>query len=299
MWDMAALRSAGSAPACASQDIHQGGVAGADSLTSPRPFGAEFLASSALAKAVASQAQSEVADTCGSGIAAGIASRRRYVHMRKPLLLAATAAATATLVLGPAAGALAAPVHDVLTVAKVGGPNVKVNAVLQAGLKAKTVLVFAAVTGTPISLKCTTSTITSKVTANPAKPGTAVQSLTKETVAGCKANTTLVKSVTVTVTKLPNKVTVSDATGFPVTVFGPSASLKIVTTIIGTITCKYSAKTIKGHASNTGSLISFSKQVFNRATGSNANCPTKGALTATYGPVVDLSVVGHPHVFVN
>jgi hypothetical protein len=219
--------------------------------------------------------------------------------MRKPLLLAATAAATAMLVLAPAAAALAAPAHDVLTTGKVGGPNVKVKAVLQASLKARTVLVFSSVTGTAITLKCTKSTITSKVTVNPARPGTAVQSLTGETVTGCKANTTLVKSVTVTVTKLPNKVTTSDAKGNPVTVFGPSATLKIVTTVIGTITCHYSAKTIKGNASNTGSLISFSKQVFNRAAGSNTNCPTKGALTATYGPVVDLSVAGHPHVFVN
>ena len=55
----------------------------------------------------------------------------------------------------------------------------------------------------------------------------------------------------------------------------------------------------KGHASNTGSLISFSKQVFTRAAGSNGFCPPTGALTVTYGPVVDLSVTGHPHVFVN
>jgi hypothetical protein len=219
--------------------------------------------------------------------------------MRKSMLLAGTAAATAMLVLGPTASALAAPTHDVLTTVKVGGPNVKVKDVLQAGLKAKTVLVFSSVSGTAISLKCTKSTITSKVTTNPRRPGTAVQSLTGDTVTGCKANTTLVKSVTVTVTKLPNKITTSDAKGNPVTVFGPSARLKIVTTIIGTITCNYSAKTIKGHASNTGSLISFSKQVFNRAAGSNSNCPAKGALTVTYGPVVDLSVKGHPHVFVN
>jgi hypothetical protein len=213
--------------------------------------------------------------------------------------MAVASAATGMLVLAPGAGALAAPVHDVLTTVKVGGPNVKVKDVLQSSLKPRTVLVFASVSGTPISLKCTKSTITSKVTANPARPGTAVQSLTRETVTGCKASTTLVRSVTVTVTKLPNKVTTSDARGNPVTVFGPSATLKIVTTVIGTITCKYSAKTIKGHASNAGSLISFSKQVFTRATGSNGACPAKGALTVTYGPVVDLSVTGHPHVFVN
>jgi hypothetical protein len=219
--------------------------------------------------------------------------------MRKSLLLTATAAATAMLVLAPAAGALAAPVHDVLTTGKVGGANVKVKDVLQAGLKAKTVLVFSSVSGTAISLKCAKSTITSKVTANPARPGTAVQSLTGETVTGCKASTTLVRSVTVTVTKLPNRTTIGDARGNPVTVFGPSATLKIVTTVVGTLTCKYTATKISGKASNTGSLISFSKQVFTRAAGSNGFCPAKGALTATYGPVLDLSVRGHPHVFVN
>lgn len=218
--------------------------------------------------------------------------------MRKSLLLAATAAASAMLVLAPAAGALAAPAHDVLTTVKVGGPNVKVGAVLSSSLKAGTVLVFSS---TIANLKCTKSTVTSKVTANPARPGAAAESITAETVSGCKAvNPPVpVTSVTVTVTKLPYRSTVSDATGFPVTVFGPSATIKIVTTRFGTIICKYSARTIKGKASNTGSLISFSKQVFTRATGSNGACPATGALTVTYGPVVDLSVTGHPHVFVN
>jgi hypothetical protein len=224
--------------------------------------------------------------------------------MRKSLLLAATLAASATLVLAPAGAALAATPHDVLTVVKVGGPNVKVKAVLQSSLKPRTVLTFSQVgVAHPITLTCTKSTIMSKVTVNPARPGTAVQSLFKETVTGCKANTTLVQSVTVTVTKLPNKVTVSDAKGFPVTVFGPSATLRIVpapSTKIKPFICNFAARTIKGNASNTGSTISFSKQIFNRAAGSNTLlCPVKGALTVTYGPVIDLTVVGHPRVFVN
>jgi hypothetical protein len=212
--------------------------------------------------------------------------------------MAAASAATAMLVLAPAAGALAAPVHDVLTTVKVGGPNVKVGAVLRSGLKVGTALTFSS---TIANLRCTKSTVTSKVTANPARPGTATESVTAETVSGCKAvrPPVAVTSVTVTVTKLPYRSTVSDARGFPVTVFGPSATIKIVTTMFGTITCKYSARTIKGKASNTGSLISFSNQVFNKAAGSNRACPAKGALTVTYGPVVDLSVTGHPHVFVN
>jgi hypothetical protein len=225
--------------------------------------------------------------------------------MRKSLLLAATLAASAMLVLAPAGSALAAGKTDVLTTVKVGGPNVKVKDVLQSSLKPRTVLVFAQVgVARPISLKCAKSTITSKVTANPVKPGTAVESVTGDTVTACKANTPLVVSVTVTATKLPYKSTVSDARGFPVTVFAPAATLHIVpapSTKIKPFNCNYSAKTIKGNASNTGSLISFSKQIFNLvAAGSNTIlCPKTGALTVTYGPVVDLSVARHPHVFVN
>jgi len=224
--------------------------------------------------------------------------------MRKSLFLAATLAASAMLVLAPAGAALAVGKTDVLTTVKVGGPNVKANNVLQTGLKARTVLTFSQVgVAHPISLKCTKSTITSKVAANPPKPSTAVELVTGETVTGCKANTTLVQSVTVTATHLPYKVTVSDAKGFPVTVFGPTAVLKIVpapSTKIKPFSCTYFAKTIKGNFSNSGSLTSFSKQVFTLVKkGSGIFCPAKGALTATYGPVVDLSVVHHPHVFVN
>jgi hypothetical protein len=223
--------------------------------------------------------------------------------MRKSLLLAATLAASAMLVLAPAGSALAAGKTDVLTTVKVGGPNVKARDVLQSSLKARTVLTFSQVgVAHPISLTCTKSTITSKVTANPPKPGTAVELITGETVTGCKANTALVVSVTVTVTRLPNKVTTSDAKGFPVTVFGPSATLKIVpapSTKLKPFNCFFAAKTIKGNASNTGSLISFKKQLFTLQKGSGIFCPKSGALTVTYGPVVDLSVVHHPHVFVN
>jgi hypothetical protein len=217
--------------------------------------------------------------------------------MRKPLLLAATAATTAVLVMSPLATAFAAT-HDVLSTGKVGGPNVKVGAVLTAGLKTGTVLTFSSTLAT---LKCTKSTVTSKVTANPGRPGTATESLTAETVSGCKAlNPPVpVTSVTVTVTKLPYRSTVSDAKGDPVTVSGPSATIKIVTAHSGTFTCKYSATKIRGSASNTGSLISFSKQAFSKAAGSNLVCPATGTLTVTYGPVVDTSVAGHPHVFVN
>ena len=49
------------------------------------------------------------------------------------------------------------------------------------------------------------------------------------------------------------------------------------------------------HASQT---ITFSKQVFRLQSGVNA-CPKKGTFTAAFGPVLDTSVHGRPHVFVN
>jgi hypothetical protein len=103
-----------------------------------------------------------------------------------------------------------------------------------------------------------------------------------------------VLSITV---RVPDRTTISDARGHPVTVFRPSATIKLSTTI-GPLTCSYSARRISGHFSNVGSLVSFSRQVLNRSGGSTL-CPARGALTATYGPVVDMSVIGHPHVFVN
>lgn len=217
--------------------------------------------------------------------------------MRKSLLMAATAAASAMLALAPAAEALAAPApHHVLTIRRVGGPNVAVRSVLQAGLKPRTVLTFSQVGGT-LKITCARSTFTSRVVANPARPGAAVLALTRQTFAGCRANTTLVHRVQSITVKVPDRTTISDARGFPVTVFGPSATIKL-STIAGNITCSYSARRIVGHASNVGSLIRFLRQVLHRSGGSTL-CPARGALTATYGPVVDMSVLGHPHVFVN
>ena len=218
--------------------------------------------------------------------------------MRKALLLAATAATTAMLVLAPTASAFAAT-HDVLTTGKVGGPNVKVGAVLQARLKVGTTVTFTQVGGT-VSLKCTMSTVTTKVTVNPARPGTAGLSLTAQTFGGCTIKVPGVpgvKVVSITDNKRPYRTTISDAKGFPATVFGPNTTLKLK---LGTATfsCTYKATKISGHASNTGSVISFSKQVLSKSAGFSA-CPAKGAFSATYGPVVDISVTGHPHVFVN
>jgi hypothetical protein len=219
-------------------------------------------------------------------------------------ILALTAAAATLLPLSMLTTASAAPAakHDVLTTGKVGGANVKVKDVLQASLAAKAKVVFK--DGSTI-LTCTKSTFTVKVTKNPAAKSTAHESLTGQTFSKCKASgpfAGFVKKVTVTLGKGPFNVTASDAKGNPVTVLKPSSKVVVVTNVVGTLTCFYSAKAITGSASNKHQTVSFSKQKLTLASGSSKSCSTlsKTALfSATYGPVVDTSVKGKPHVFVN
>jgi len=215
--------------------------------------------------------------------------------MRKGVLLVTTAA-TAMLAVLPMAAASAATV-DVLTTGKVGGPNVAVGAVLTAPLKAGTKATFVS-PGTTTGVTCAKSTVTDKVTKNPAKPGTATESLTKQTFSSCTTNITGASSVkSVTVLKLPYATTLSDAKGDPITVSKLSTKISL-NTVLGLVTCTYTAAKIHGNASNTGNVNSFKNQAFTLSSGSSA-CPAKGSFTATFGPLKDTSVSGSPAVFVN
>lgn len=213
--------------------------------------------------------------------------------MRKGVLTAA--AATAMLAAFPVAASAAT--HHVLTTKKVGGANVAVGATLKASLKSGTKATFYE-PGTKTGVTCSKSSFTSKVTKNPAAPGTATESLTAQTLGGCKTNingATSVKSVKVL--KLPYTATVSDSAGDPVTVSKLSTKLTLKT-VIGVVSCTYGAASIKGKASNTGNLITFKNQVFTLSSGSSA-CPASGDFSATFGPVKDTSASGSPAVFVN
>jgi hypothetical protein len=214
--------------------------------------------------------------------------------MRK-FILAAIGAAAAIVVMTPMA-ASAATTH-VLTITKVGGTSVAVGAKLAASLKSGTDATFYS-PGTTTGLKCAKSTFSEKVTTNPAKPGTADTSTTAQTFSSCTSNVSGVTSVTsVTAEKLPYKTTISDATGHPVTVAAPSATIDL-NTEVGAVTCTYSATKIKGVASNTASTVTFKNQTLTFKSGSSL-CPASGDFSATYGPVKDTSVTGDPHVFVN
>lgn len=215
------------------------------------------------------------------------------MYKRVFLTMATTAAMLAVL---PIAAASAATPH-VLTTGKVGGTAVAVGATLKAPLKTGTKATFVS-PGTTTGVTCATASVTDKVTKNPLKPGTATESLTAQTFGSCTTNipgATSVKSVTVL--NLPYATTVSDATGFPITVSKTSTKLSL-NTILGLVTCTYALATLHGNASNTGSLNSFKNQVFSLSSGPAA-CPAKGSFSASFGPLKDTSVTGSPNVFVN
>ena len=218
--------------------------------------------------------------------------------MRKSLSLAAVAAASSALLLVPATSAFAA--GHVLTIGKTGGTAVKVGAVLKAGLAKGKTATFSL--GSE-KLTCKVATFAAKVTTNPAKPGTAKESLTSQTFSKCATNVTGITVKSIKANNLPYKVSVSDASGGPVTITGTSSSEPVKLTVKAaagttTVTCAYTAKTVKGNASNTGNTITFSKQKFTKASGS-ALCPASANFAAVFGPVKDTSVTGSPKVFVN
>jgi hypothetical protein len=214
--------------------------------------------------------------------------------MRKLLLPAAAAAITLAVL--PMMAASAAT-HSVLTISKVGGPNVKVGAILKASLAGTNKAVFS--TGTGKNVTCKKVTFTDKVTKNPAKPGTAMEKLTNQTFARCTeagiSGATGVKSVKLN--KLPYTTTIKDSKGDPVTVFGTNTTITLNTSL-GPLSCTYKAKTTTGHASNATQTISFSGQKFSLLSGPG-ECPKSGTFSAKFGPVRDTSVKGSPHVFVN
>lgn len=219
--------------------------------------------------------------------------------MRKSLSLAAVAAASSAILLLPATSAFAA--GHVLTINKTGGTAVAVGAVLKSGLATGKVATFSL--GTE-KLTCKVATFAATVKTNPAKPGAATESLTAQTFSKCTTNQTGITVNSIKANNLPYKVSVSDASGLPVTVKGSSSTKPIKLTVVAsgggiTVKCTYTAKTLKGTSSNTGSTVTFSKQKFTLASGQNVLCPSGANFAAIFGPVKDTSVTGSPKVFVN
>jgi hypothetical protein len=220
--------------------------------------------------------------------------------MRRHLYLG-IAAATALVALPTASASAATP--DVLTYGSVGGGNVAVGDVLTAGLASGTTATFYSSTTGTSGVSCTASSFGATVTANPAAPGTVTESLTSQTFSGCTTNvvgTTGVQSITVN--NLPYTVSVSDASGDPVTVSGTSSSpiktTVVLGTILGTITCVYTGPSFTGSASATASSLSFTNQTFTLQSGSSL-CFSTAYFSANYAPIADSGQTGSPSVYVN
>ncbi|CAM5687775.1 Tat pathway signal sequence domain protein [Streptomyces purpurascens] len=203
--------------------------------------------------------------------------------MRTRTLLALTAAVAA---LGLAAPASAA---DTPVLTTTDGAAVAVGDVLDASLASGTAATFySSATGTS-GISCTSSAFSAKVTANPAAPGTATESLASHTfdTSGCTANVVGVLGVSgVTVDNLPYTTSVSSDGAVSVT---PGASTAIQSTVklrtlLGTITCVYQAPSLTGTASNADHSISFTNQQFTKTSGSSL-CFSNAFFTAKYAPV--------------
>jgi hypothetical protein len=222
--------------------------------------------------------------------------------MHKAFLLT-TAAAAIGLALLPMSVATAAPAatHDVLTYGKVGGTNVPVGSILTAGIAKGAKVTFLEGAKSNMGIVCKSSTLTVKVVKNPAKPGTATESETKQTFAKCSAQNLEGQEVlgvnSVTILKAPYKATISDSKGDPTVVYNVKTLLNLKGTI-GNIKCEYGASKVKGSASDSGQELKVTNQVFTKSSGPST-CPHSGDLSGAFGPVVDTSIKSHPHIFLN
>jgi hypothetical protein len=199
----------------------------------------------------------------------------RYVIVSAALLIAAPTALAST------ADAATTPV---LTYGSTGGTAVASGDVLQAGLGTSPATLYSSAT-------------------DPTAPGTATESLTGQTFGSCTPNILGVSSVSsVTVNDLPFNASINDSDDV-VTISEASSSAPLETTVVlstllGTVTCVYTASSITGTASNTAQTITFTNQKFTLSTGPGT-CFSAGFFSASYGPVLDTTVSGSPKVFVN
>ncbi|MGW2251139.1 Tat pathway signal sequence domain protein [Kitasatospora sp. NPDC001660] len=223
------------------------------------------------------------------------------MRIRRTLGTAALAAlAFAATAVAPAQ----ADATAVLTTGSLGGPAAAVGDVLNASLAPGTTANFYDSATSTNGISCTSSSFSSTVTANPAAPGNAVESLNTQTFDGCSSSVLGVTGVqSISVDNLAYTNTVGDGAGSPVTLApgaaGPMQTTVVLNTILGSVTCVYQqATSISGTTSNSDTSISFAAQPFNLSSGSGL-CFQTGYFTASYGPVTDTSVAGSPAIYVN
>lgn len=219
---------------------------------------------------------------------------------------AAVSVVSAVLLTAPPAAASSdtATATSVLTTGSAGGVAVASGDVLTAPLVTGTYATMYSSASSTSGVKCAVSQFTATVLTNPAAPGTATEKLTAQTFGTCTSNVSGVTGVqSITLDNLPYGTTVSDTAGNPLTITagsaGPVQTTLILNTLLGTITCKYTAPSgLSGSANNTSQSINFVNQPFGKVSGPSL-CFTTGYFSAAYGPVTDTTQSGAPKVFVN
>lgn len=193
------------------------------------------------------------------------------------LTAAVAAALVTTMIVGPAYATSA-----VLTSGSLGGPAT--SGTIHAWLKSGTVATFYE-PGTTTGVTCTNSHITADITSNPTAPGTAILSNITITFSGCTENITGATGVkSVSITNGPYSGSVSSSGS--VAVNGPINAQVVLNTLLGAITCTYTASSVTGTGSNADNSIAFVNQRFTKVTGPST-CFSSIDFFATYGPVTD------------
>ncbi|GAA3895313.1 hypothetical protein GCM10022244_01470 [Streptomyces gulbargensis] len=217
------------------------------------------------------------------------------MHQRA-LLATVGLAVAATLATATQAGASG----SVLTTGSSSGPSVAVGDVLTASLVSGTKARIATTQGGTSGITCSSSGFSATVTGNPAAPGTATETLTAHTLSTCTTNITGATGVqSITVNNLPYNTAVTSGGSLSVTAgsAGPIQTTLKIGTILGPITCVYRATGLTAAPSNTDNSLTFTDQLFTKASGPGT-CPANGYFSAKYGPVVD-TTQGGAAVFVN
>jgi hypothetical protein len=220
---------------------------------------------------------------------------RAAVGLAAVALLGSLVAAAPATAAPDTASALA---NNVLTTGSAGGTAVAVGDTLQASLLGGTTANFYNGASSTTGVKCSASTFTAKTLTNPAAPGTATESLTGQTFGTCTSNVVGTLGVnSVTVNNLPYGVSVTSAG--VVTLTGNVAATVSLRSLIGNITCTYTANggAITGRASNTNNSITFTNQIFTKTSGPGT-CFNTAYWSATYSPVRD-TTQGGALVYVN
>jgi hypothetical protein len=201
--------------------------------------------------------------------------------------LAAAALATAF--------SIAPATADTTDVLSAGGTNAAVGDSITANNATGTDTVLSTSLG---NIDCTSSSFASTVGTNPAATGTsdteATETLTGLSASNCSTSifgTTGVESIALTDGSTAS-VTVDDNDGSsnaPTLTLTPSVTA-VIDTFLGQISCVYSG-TVTGVISNSAQTITFTNQSVTSQTGSSVLCPSSGTYSATFGPVVDNSIL--------